>query len=83
MCEVPAVRYRKVNDKPLNAPGKYVLYWMNGFRRTESNFSLQRAIEWARDLQKPLIVFELLRCDYRWASERVHQFIIQGMLDNG
>lgn len=51
-------------------------------RRTEWNFGLQRAVEWARDLNKPLVVFEALRCDYRWASDRLHRFVIQGMADN-
>ena len=51
-------------------------------RRTGWNFSLQRAIQWARDLKKPLVVFEALRCGYRWASDRLHQFVIQGMWEN-
>ncbi len=55
---------------------------MTAFRRTGWNFSLQRAIEWSRNLNKPLVVFEPLRCGYRWASDRLHQFVIQGMADN-
>jgi deoxyribodipyrimidine photo-lyase len=55
---------------------------MTDFRRTGWNFSLQRAIEWSRDLRKPLVVLEALRCDYRWASDRLHAFVIQGMADN-
>jgi deoxyribodipyrimidine photo-lyase len=51
-------------------------------RRTEWNFGLQRAIEWARELKKPLLVFEPLRCGYPWASDRFHAFVIQGMADN-
>ncbi len=59
-----------------------MLYWMTAFRRTSWNFSLQRAVEWARDLRKPLLILEALRCGYRWASDRLHQFVIQGMADN-
>jgi deoxyribodipyrimidine photo-lyase len=29
-----------------------------------------------------LLVLEALRCDYPWASDRLHRFIIEGMADN-
>lgn len=51
-------------------------------RRTRFNFGLQRAAEWASELDKPLVVFEALRAGYRWASDRLHAFVIQGMADN-
>ncbi len=51
-------------------------------RRTTWNFSLQRAIELASQLDKPLVVLEALRCGYRWASDRLHQFVLDGMADN-
>jgi deoxyribodipyrimidine photo-lyase len=51
-------------------------------RRTRWNFGLQRAIELARELGRPLIVLEALRLDYPWASERFHAFVLQGMADN-
>lgn len=51
-------------------------------RRTEWNFGLQRAVDWARGLKKPLLVFEPLRAGYPWASDRFHAFVIQGMKDN-
>ena len=31
---------------------------------------------------KPLVVLEPLRCDYRWASDRLHGFVIDGMRAN-
>jgi deoxyribodipyrimidine photo-lyase len=82
MTFVPDLRIRAANDESVHSEGDYVLYWMTAFRRTEWNFSLQRAIEWSRDLKKPLLVFEALRCGYRWASDRMHLFAIQGMADN-
>jgi deoxyribodipyrimidine photo-lyase len=82
MSSVPDLRIRVANDANANTEGDYVLYWMTAFRRTEWNFSLQRATAWSRDLNKPLLVFEALRCDYRWASDRIHLFVIQGMADN-
>jgi deoxyribodipyrimidine photo-lyase len=59
-----------------------VLYWMTMARRTRSNFGLQRAVEIAAELQRPLVVLEALRCDYRWASHRLHRFILDGMAAN-
>ncbi len=82
MQPVPELRIRAIHDVHPQPTGDYVLYWMIAFRRGESNYSLQRAIEWARELDKPLVIFEALRCGYRWASDRIHQFVIQGMADN-
>lgn len=79
---VPAIRCLNANDERVRAGGEYVVYWMTAFRRPEWNFSLQRAVEWARQLKKPLVVLEALRCDYRWASDRLHTFVLQGMADN-
>ena len=81
MSSVPPLRIRRANDQEVHASGAYVLYWMVASRRTTWNFSLQRAVEWARDLRKPLLVLEPLRCGYRWASDRLHAFVIQGMVD--
>lgn len=55
---------------------------MTVFRRAAWNFSLDRAVEWCRELRKPLVVFEALRCDYPWASDRLHRFVLQGMAEN-
>ena len=71
-----------LNDKPLRSDGEYVLYWQIMARRTTCNFALQRAIGQARHLSKPLVVLEPLRIGYRWASDRLHQFCIDGMADN-
>lgn len=79
---VPSERIQQANHSPVHTDGQYVVYWMTAFRRVESNFALQRARDWAVELQRPLLIFEGLRCDYPWASDRFHQFVIQGMLDN-
>jgi deoxyribodipyrimidine photo-lyase len=62
--------------------GAYVLYWMVAFRRPRWNFALQHAVEYARTLDRPLVVLEALRAGYPWASERLHAFVLQGMADN-
>lgn len=59
-----------------------MLYWMTSFRRLSSNFALQRAVEVAREIGRPLVILEALRCDYRWASDRLHQFVIEGMAEH-
>ncbi len=82
MSDVPSLRIRVVGEREVSSDGEFVLYWMIAFRRARDNFSLQRAVEWARELKKPLVILEALRCDYRWASDRLHRFILQGMVDN-
>jgi deoxyribodipyrimidine photo-lyase len=81
MKAIPQIRIRNANGRPVQTEGKYVLYWMNAFRRVEWNFSLQRAIEWSNDLRKPLLVLETVFCDYPWASDRIHQFVLDGYPD--
>ena len=81
MNRVPDLRIHAVLDRPARASQDYVLYWMTSYRRATWNFSLQRAVEWAVQLGKPLVVLEALRCGYPWASDRIHQFTIQGMAD--
>jgi deoxyribodipyrimidine photo-lyase len=79
---VPPLRIRVVNGAPIRDPARWVLYWMTAARRTTANFALERAAEWARQLGLPLVVLEALRCDYPWASDRLHRFVIDGMADN-
>ncbi|QDU28259.1 deoxyribodipyrimidine photolyase [Anatilimnocola aggregata] len=82
MHTVPPLRIRQVNQAPVQPGGDYVLYWMTAFRRVRSNFSLQRALEHCRELNKPLLILEALRTRYHWASDRLHRFVIEGMAAN-
>ena len=75
-------RVRRLNQAPLRLDGDYVLYWMTSARRPMDNFALQHAVSMAQELKKPLVVFEALRCGYRWASDRLHQFVVDGMRAN-
>jgi len=79
---VPRLRIQLCNDAPISQKGDCVLYWMISHRRTGWNFSLDRAVEWAQELKKPLVILEPLRCGYRWASDRFHRFVLDGMADN-
>ncbi len=78
----PPDRVRVVVDRPARPAGDFVLYWMIAQRRLGWNFALDRAIAWAEELGKPLVVLEALRCDYRWASDRIHLFVLEGMAEN-
>jgi deoxyribodipyrimidine photo-lyase len=80
---VPEIRVRKANEAKLHASGKYVLYWMIASRRMRYNFALDRAVEHCRIMGKPLVIFEALRVGYKWASDRIHRFVLEGMAENG
>lgn len=79
---VSPLRIQQLNDQPVRAEQPFVLYWMTAFRRVGWNFALQRAVELARELNRPLVILEALRAGYPWASDRMHRFILQGMADN-
>jgi deoxyribodipyrimidine photo-lyase len=76
------LRIQQRNEAPIRTGGDYVLYWMIATRRVRWNFALDRAVGWSRELAKPLLVLEALRSDYRWAADRIHRFILDGMADN-
>lgn len=67
---------------PVRPDREFILYWMIAARRTRANFALDRAIRHARELKKPLLILEPLRCGYPYASDRLHAFVIAGMRDN-
>ena len=78
---VPSLRVRAMNAAPVRADGAFVLYWMVAQRRVGWNFALDRALEWVRELGRPLVVLEALDVDYPWASDRLHRFVLDGMVD--
>jgi deoxyribodipyrimidine photo-lyase len=82
MRHFPVERLLALNEAPINPEGEFILYWMIACRRAGWNFSLERAVDWAQELRKPLLILDLLRCDYPWASDRLHSFVLDGMRDN-
>ncbi len=82
MSTVPATRVRTANRAAIRPEGAFVLYWMIAARRVRSNFALQHAAAHAHAMGRPLVVLEALRCGYRWASDRLHRFILDGVADN-
>ncbi|REL33289.1 hypothetical protein DYD21_10935 [Rhodohalobacter sp. SW132] len=70
------------NQTEPNAEGEYVLYWMQINRRFHYNFALEYAVGWANKLNKPLLILEAFSCDYPWATDRSHTFMMQGMKEH-
>lgn len=75
-------RVRRLNEAPIQKSRRYVLYWMQMYRRLAHNHSLDYALKCARELALPLVVYEGLRTDYPWASDRFSHFVLSGMRDN-
>lgn len=72
-------RVQLLNDKPENTDAKYVLYWMQMFKRATSNHALTFAVEQANARKLPLVVYEGLKFYYPWASDRFHAYILEGV----
>jgi deoxyribodipyrimidine photo-lyase len=72
-------RKNRIEPKP---EGEYVLYWMQINRRFQYNYALEYAVGWADKLGKPLLILEAFSCDYPWASDRIHTFMMQGMKEH-
>lgn len=72
-------RVQLLNDKPANNDGKYVLYWMQMFKRASHNHALNFAIRQANERKLPLVVYEGLKYYYPWASDRFHTYILEGV----
>jgi deoxyribodipyrimidine photo-lyase len=68
-----------LNDKPINTNGRYVLYWMQMYKRSGYNHGLTWAIRKANELKLPLVVYEGLKYYYPWANDRLHTFILEGV----
>jgi deoxyribodipyrimidine photo-lyase len=74
-------RVTKLNNNPENTRGRYVLYWMQMFKRASHNYALNFAIQMANDRGLPLVVYEGLKHYYPWANDRIHTFILEGVAE--
>jgi deoxyribodipyrimidine photo-lyase len=72
-------RVTKLNNASENKKGRYVLYWMQMFKRASHNYALNFAIQMANERRLPLVVYEGLTFSYPWASDRFHTFILEGV----
>ena len=78
---VAAERLRALNAAPVRPERDFVVYWMTANRRVRWNHALERAVELARELARPLVILEALRVGYPYASDRLHAFVLAGMAD--
>lgn len=62
-----------------NPKARYVLYWMQVFKRASHNHALNVAARLANELDLPLVVYEGLKYYYPWANDRIHTFILEGV----
>lgn len=74
-------RVTQLNDAHENTKGRYVLYWMQMFKRASHNYALNFAIELANERRLPLVVYEGLKFYYPWACDRFHTFILEGVAE--
>jgi deoxyribodipyrimidine photo-lyase len=74
-------RVSKLNNSNDNTKGRYILYWMQMFKRASHNYALNFAIEMANERRLPLVVYEGLKFYYPWASDRFHTFILDGVAE--
>lgn len=72
-------RVQLLNDESANSNAKYVLYWMQMFKRATYNHALNFAIGQANERKLPLVVYEGLKFYYPWANDRLHTFILEGV----
>ncbi|MFO7798843.1 hypothetical protein [Rhodohalobacter sp.] len=82
MKNINSHRVFKRNQNEPDTKGDYVLYWMQINRRFHYNFALEYAVGWANKLGKPLLILEAFSCDYPWATDRSHTFMMQGMKEH-
>ena len=79
---VDSLRIHAADERGPRRNGEFVLYWMQGVTmRSRANFALNFAIEQANQLGLPVLVYQGLRHDYPWASDRFHTFILESARD--
>ena len=78
----PHSRVRELNHLPKNLEGEFVLYWMTACRRFHHNAALERCIQIASEMGKPVLVVEPVAIRHKWSSDRILTFLAQGMIDN-
>jgi hypothetical protein len=66
---------------PPRPDGAFVVYWMRVAARATDNPALDVALSAAKALGKPVFVYHALSERYRYASDRLHTFILEGARD--
>ncbi|MBA3321714.1 MAG: deoxyribodipyrimidine photolyase, partial [Pyrinomonadaceae bacterium] len=79
--EIIDERTTLLNDARENTRARYVLYWMQMFKRATHNHALNFAARMANERGLPLVVYEGLKYYYPWANDRLHTFILEGVAE--
>ena len=75
-------RVRRLNAAAVRTKsqgGEHVVYWCQMQRRPKDNAALAYAIGEANRLGVPCVVYEALRPDYPYASDRLHAFVLEAV----
>lgn len=78
---IPQGRIRNLNNQDINENGDYVLYWMQASQRTSYNHALAYAMDEARRLDLPLVVYFGLTDSFPEAYLRHYYFMLEGLLE--
>src|ERR1700712_5605656 len=76
---VDEARISVMNDRPVKAEGRCVIYWMQKDQRSRDNWALLRAIELANERQVPLVVAFMVWEGLRNAYVRHFEFMLRGL----
>jgi len=74
-------RVQLLNAAAFRGDGKYVLYWAQVNRRAGWNHALSHAVDLANRAGLPVLFYEGLTYDYPYASDRLHTFILEGVVE--
>ena len=74
----PHLQERLEPNAPAPRDGDFVIYWMRIAARATENPALDVALTAAAALGKPVFVYHALSERYRYASDRLHTFILEG-----
>ncbi|MDD3118698.1 MAG: deoxyribodipyrimidine photo-lyase [Victivallales bacterium] len=74
-------RIRYLNDLPVRAAGRYVLYWMQAAQRVAWNPALEYAVAEANRRHLPLVVYFGLAPAFPEATRRSYAFMLEGLAE--
>ncbi len=74
-------RIKKLNDKPINTHGKFIVYSMEASQRVMFNHAIEFAISLANEYKKPLITIFNLTDKYKHSNQRYYKFMIDGLIE--
>ena len=74
-------RIQRLNESSVDEKGQYVLYWMQQSQREAHNPALEQAIQYANELDKPVLCGFGLDAGYPDANLRHFAFMLEGLAE--